>query len=273
MAVIDPTLAVPTRRATGAARWIAPAVSGLITTLFAVCAFRLSYVALTSLAVAHGVEPDVAWMVAVLVDGGAVVGTAGGVMAQWTDRGTGPYWLVVVAFAATSLGFNIVHSDRTAVGVAIAVTPPLAQLVATELLVRLLPKPAPTAAYAVCEAPPTVVEQIHPQRVEPAPELLPVDIEFEFGADTLFAAMAPTTPQTAADVPVLTFTAPTATEPDDGAAPRRAPNPAHVEAYERLLAELNKRPTAAEVGQLLGVGRSRGQVIRADVEAYLDAAA
>ncbi|MEO3851734.1 DUF2637 domain-containing protein [Streptomyces sp. B8F3] len=131
------------------ARWWPLLASAAMSTTFAFLAFRLSFRALTDLARAHGVEADAAWMFAVLVDGGAVVGTVGVACARWAGRRTWPYWLTVCAFASLSLTFNIAHSDGSAVGVAIAITPPAAQLVATELLVRLLPEPdGGTAAAA-----------------------------------------------------------------------------------------------------------------------------
>lgn len=120
-------------------RWGPLAASVAMTAGFAFLAFRLSFAALTALAIDHGVADNVAWMFACLVDGGAVVGTVGVVMARRTGRRTWPYWATVAGFAATSLGFNVAHSDGTAAGIAIAVTPPAAQLVATELLVRMLP--------------------------------------------------------------------------------------------------------------------------------------
>ncbi len=130
------------------------------TAAFAFLAFRLSFEALTALAAEHGVDPDVGWMFAVLVDGGAVVGTVGVVAAKRAGRRTRVYWGTVVAFAAVSLAFNVEHSDGTGVGVAIAVVPPVAQLVATELLVRMLPAAdtvapadvAPSVAQAVTAA-------------------------------------------------------------------------------------------------------------------------
>ncbi|MGW7431851.1 DUF2637 domain-containing protein [Streptomyces sp. NPDC054861] len=132
----------------------------LATAAFAFLAFRLSFEALTALAAEHGVDPDVGWMFAVLVDGGAVVGTVGVVAAKRAGRRTRAYWGTVVAFAAVSLAFNVEHSDGTGVGVAIAVVPPVAQLVATELLVRMLPAAdtvapadvAPSVAQAVTAA-------------------------------------------------------------------------------------------------------------------------
>ncbi|AJT67426.3 hypothetical protein T261_5810 [Streptomyces lydicus] len=119
-----------------------------MTTAFAYLAFRLSFAALTALALRHGVAADVVWMFAVLVDGGAVVGTVGVVMARRAGRSSRPYWATVIGFATISLTFNIAYSDGSTLGVAIAVTPPLAQLVATELLVRLLPTSDDGAAAA-----------------------------------------------------------------------------------------------------------------------------
>ncbi|MEV8169612.1 DUF2637 domain-containing protein [Microbacterium paraoxydans] len=134
-------------------RWGPLAASVAMTAGFAFLAFRLSFASLTALAIDHGVADNVVWMFACLVDGGAVVGTVGVVMARGTGRRTWPYWLTVAGFAATSLGFNVGHSDGTAAGVAIAVTPPVAQLVATELLVRMLPTPQADTVSPVAVAP------------------------------------------------------------------------------------------------------------------------
>ncbi|WP_326698030.1 DUF2637 domain-containing protein [Streptomyces sp. NBC_01754] len=123
------------------------AAAVVATGAFAFLAFRLSFEALTALAAEHGVNPDVGWMFAVLVDGGAIVGTVGVLAAKRAGRTAAAYWATVVAFAAVSLAFNVAHSDGTPLGVAIAVVPPVAQLVATELLVRMLPA-ADTAAPA-----------------------------------------------------------------------------------------------------------------------------
>ncbi|MEU5557378.1 DUF2637 domain-containing protein [Streptomyces globisporus] len=125
------------------------AAAVLATAAFAFLAFRLSFEALTALAAEHGVDPDVGWMFAVLVDGGAVVGTVGVVAAKRAGRPVAVYWATVVAFAAVSLAFNVAHSDGTLLGVAIAVVPPVAQLVATELLVRMLPAADTVAAVDV----------------------------------------------------------------------------------------------------------------------------
>ncbi|QRX90841.1 DUF2637 domain-containing protein [Streptomyces noursei] len=136
MATHNPTQPLP---AAGRLTWAPLAAAALATVAFAFLAFRLSFVALTALATEHGVEPDVVWMFAVLVDGGAVVGTVGVIAARRAGRSTAPYWWTVVAFASVSLAFNVAHADGTLLGVAIAVVPPVAQLVATELLVRMLP--------------------------------------------------------------------------------------------------------------------------------------
>ncbi|MFE3202202.1 DUF2637 domain-containing protein [Embleya sp. NPDC059237] len=127
--------------------WLPVAAACAADAFLGFLAFRLSFAALTVIAVEHGVQADIAWMFAVMVDGGAVTGTVGVVMAKRSGRRVGPYWCVVAGSAGVSLAFNCAHSDGTGLGVAIAVTPPLAQLVATELLVRLLPEPdaVPTA--------------------------------------------------------------------------------------------------------------------------------
>lgn len=136
MATHHPTYARPA--ASSPARGhLAAAVAATIG--FAFLAFRLSFESLTGLAVDHGTPADIGWMFAVLVDGGAIVGTVGVVTAKRADRPTAAYWATIVAFAAVSLAFNVAHSDGTGAGIAIAVVPPIAQLVATELLVRMLP--------------------------------------------------------------------------------------------------------------------------------------
>ncbi|MFI0906779.1 DUF2637 domain-containing protein [Streptomyces sioyaensis] len=139
-----------------------------MTAVFAYCAFRLSFVALTDLAAAHGVAADIVWMFAVLVDGGAVVGTVGVVVAKRNGRPTRAYWATVVGFATTSLGFNVAHSDGTAAGIAIAITPPAAQLVATELLVRMLPAPDVGTATVGGVAPLVAVAEDAAARAESA---------------------------------------------------------------------------------------------------------
>ncbi|MEU0937627.1 DUF2637 domain-containing protein [Embleya sp. NPDC005971] len=129
-------------------QWLPVAAACAADAFLGFLAFRLSFAALTAIATEHGVGADIAWMFAVMVDGGAMTGTVGVVMAKRSGRAVGPYWCVVAGSAGVSLAFNVAHSDGTGLGVAIAVTPPLAQLVATELLVRLLPEPdaVPTGA-------------------------------------------------------------------------------------------------------------------------------
>ncbi len=148
MATHNPTLGAPAAGPSSPS-W-APLVAAVAATAaFAFLAFRLSFASLTALAAEHGVADDVTWMFAALVDGGHVVGTVGVVSARRTGRPTVAYWLTITAFAATSLCFNIAHSDGTGPGVAIAVVPPVAQLVATELLVRTLPTADTVAAVDV----------------------------------------------------------------------------------------------------------------------------
>ncbi|MER5785790.1 DUF2637 domain-containing protein, partial [Streptomyces mobaraensis] len=151
MATHNPTVgapaAIPSRLS-----WAPLGAAVAATGLFAALAFRLSFASLTALAVEHGVEPGVVWMFAVLVDGGAVVGTVGVIAARRAGRPTVAYWATTVVFAATSLCFNVSHSDGTGAGVAIAVVPPVAQLVATELLVRMLPTAATVTVGDVAPA-------------------------------------------------------------------------------------------------------------------------
>ncbi|MEV5509037.1 DUF2637 domain-containing protein [Streptomyces orinoci] len=145
--IVGPPAAVPSRPS-----WAPLAAAVAVTAGFAALAFRLSFASLTTLAAEHGVAPDIVWMFAVLVDGGAVVGTVGVIAARRAGRPTAPYWATVIAFAVTSLCFNVSHSDGTGAGAAIAVVPPVAQLVATELLVRMLPTPETVAADDIAPA-------------------------------------------------------------------------------------------------------------------------
>ncbi|MFF2922740.1 DUF2637 domain-containing protein [Streptomyces celluloflavus] len=149
MATHNPTQPLP---AAGRLTWAPLAAAVVSTVAFAFLAFRLSFAALTALAAEHNVAPDVAWMFAFLVDGGAVVGTVGVVAARRAGRSVAAYWSTVVAFAGTSLAFNVAHSDGTGAGVAIAVVPPVAQLVATELLVRMMPGAGTATVAAVAPA-------------------------------------------------------------------------------------------------------------------------
>ncbi|WP_425829329.1 DUF2637 domain-containing protein [Streptomyces fractus] len=287
MAIAYRTAPLPAAGVPGLARWLPLFASATITTAFAVLAFRLSFAALTDLAVQHGVASDAAWMFAALVDGGAVVGTVGVVAAEWSSRRAWPYWLTVVAFASLSLGFNIAHSDGSTAGVFIAITPPAAQLVATELLVRLLPTPqhATPAPGAVDVAPPEPAPLAATEESDGEAELpgrpdltaLLAAAEAEPALPAVFAPARaelegpPELPMTA------TFSAPPVTpvpqsaeaESTESGGAEEAP-PEAVTAYLKLCEQSGRRPTAEEFGAVLGVRRSRGGELRQLVEANLE---
>ncbi|MFI0739331.1 DUF2637 domain-containing protein [Streptomyces sp. NPDC021100] len=143
------------RPAASSPSWSHLAAAGVTTIGFAFLAFRLSFESLTGLAAEHGTPADIGWMFAVLVDGGAVVGTVGVVAAKRAGRPVAAYWATVATFTAISLAFNVGHSDGTGAGVAIAVVPPVAQLVATELLVRMLPS---AGTVTVADVAPSVAQ-------------------------------------------------------------------------------------------------------------------
>jgi hypothetical protein len=104
----------------------------------AAAGFTMSYDALHSLAVTQGVPPELAWMWPLVVDGFIVVASLSVVRAVADNRHAGYPWLLVLAFSAISVTFNVVHAAPTVVARFVAAIPPTALVLSFELLMRQL---------------------------------------------------------------------------------------------------------------------------------------
>lgn len=105
------------------------------------CAFALSFSALRDLAVRSGIEPGLAYMWPLIVDGFIVVATA----AAFALRGQGPRvtwypWAALVVFSAVSVCGNALHAQAQATDVAtwlstiVSAVPAVALLLASHLM-------------------------------------------------------------------------------------------------------------------------------------------
>lgn len=131
------------RRAFSQALWPGLWLAGLL----AVLAFALSFLALRAVGVASGVDPTLAWMFPVIIDGFIVLATwatwrfrAHGLRAAWYPAGA------LVVFSAVSLTGNALHAHPVAVGdlllarwaaAAFSAVPPVALLAASHMLVMI----------------------------------------------------------------------------------------------------------------------------------------
>lgn len=118
-------------------RWIRPTTALGVFGL-AVAAFVLSYDALHALALASGIRPGLAWIWPLVVDGFIVVASLS-VLAANRARSAAYPWALVGTFSALSIGFNIAHAPDALTAQAVAAIPPLALMLAFELLMRQIP--------------------------------------------------------------------------------------------------------------------------------------
>jgi hypothetical protein len=98
----------------------------------------MSYDALHSLALTQGVPAALAWMWPLVVDGFIIVASLSVVRAVADGRRALYPWVLVLAFSAISVTFNIVHAAPTAVARFVAAIPPTALVLSFELLMRQL---------------------------------------------------------------------------------------------------------------------------------------
>ncbi len=120
--------------------------------------FAMSYGALHGLALAEGVDPALAWMWPLIVDGFIVVASLAVLHAVLERRSTLYPWCLVLGFSAISVVFNVLHAAPTPVARFVGAVPPLALVLSLELLMRQTraaleqparAKPAPTARPAL----------------------------------------------------------------------------------------------------------------------------
>lgn len=111
-------------------------ITAVLVLAIALGAFVLSYDALRDLAQTNGIRDGLAWIFPLIVDGFIVVASLAvlrnGLMAEPTLLA----WVLVVLFVALSVAFNVIHASDTAdlIGKVIAAVPPLALVLAFELL-------------------------------------------------------------------------------------------------------------------------------------------
>lgn len=236
------------------------ATATLFVGVIAVGAFGLSFNALQDLAVRSGITPSIAWLWPVIVDGFII--TAMLVIFAWRGapgRVTAWPWTAFTLFACISIAGNAIHTsvvvDGTSgihVGVAMAVgaVPPVALLLASEMVVRITagreaaiheprrhePEPTPNPEPRL-EVPDTVpaewpelptVERPAPTSADVQPEPVtaiaaPPD-DAVLAPDTTGTASAPAVTSTAIDAPAETATGTTtvssrANEPVGGDTP------------------------------------------------------
>ena len=98
--------------------------------------FAMSYGALHGLALAEGVDPALAWMWPLIVDGFIVVASLAVLHAVLERRSTLYPWCLVLGFSAISVAFNVLHAAPTPVARLVGAVPPLALVLSLELLMR-----------------------------------------------------------------------------------------------------------------------------------------
>ena len=132
----------------------AVALALAVTLVLALCAFVLSFVALSDLAARSGVPAQLSWLWPLVVDGTIVASTGALVAMAGHDARARRYpWALLVAGSAISVAGNAVHavlvSDTALppiVAALVASVPPLALLALTHLLVSLVQRQAPKGA-------------------------------------------------------------------------------------------------------------------------------
>lgn len=111
----------------------------------AVAGFVMSYGALHALARDSGVPATLAWLWPLVVDGFIVVASLSVVHAVLEARAAYP-WALLLLFSAVSVAGNVAHGAPTPVGRLVAAVPPVALVLAFDLLmrqVRRVLEPAP----------------------------------------------------------------------------------------------------------------------------------
>jgi hypothetical protein len=152
-------------------------ITGIATTvLIAAGAFILSFASLTDLAARSGINPALAWIWPIIIDGLIVAATVAIVALAGHDRRTLAYpWSLLFLGAVVSTAANSVHAiisvDQSHGGVppvvsaVVAAMPPLVLLAITHLTVILVQKSAPAPA------PKKKPAKNPPRPVRPAPVL------------------------------------------------------------------------------------------------------
>lgn len=134
--------------------------------LLALGSFVLSYDALHQLAVHNHAPKPLAWIWPLIVDGFIITASLAVLHAVLRERAVVYPWLLVLAFSAVSVVFNVLHAPSTIVARLVAAIPPLTLVLSFELLMRQLrdrfseltkapatPSPQPDREVAIAESP------------------------------------------------------------------------------------------------------------------------
>ena len=111
-------------------------VSTVAVAALAIAAFALSYGALHALAARHGTSAAVAVLWPLVVDGFIVTSSLAVLHAVLEGRRTVYPWCLVLLFSAVSVAGNLAHGTPTLVGHLVAAVPPVALVLAFDLLMR-----------------------------------------------------------------------------------------------------------------------------------------
>jgi len=140
----------------------------------ALAGFAMSYGALHALAGDSGVPPMLAWLWPLVVDGFIVVASLSVLHGVLESRTVRYPWSLLLLFSAVSVAGNVAHGAPTPVGRLVAAVPPVALVLAFDLLMRQIRRvlqPAQTTGSASAPAP------AHPLAEEPAsPPRSPVSV-------------------------------------------------------------------------------------------------
>ena len=111
-------------------------VTATLVVFLTVASFRLSYAALSKLAAVNGIEPGLAWLWPLIVDGALIVFSMAVLRGSLHGEKTVYPWVMVALFSALSIGFNVLHAPETWVAQVIAAVPPVALLLSFEALMN-----------------------------------------------------------------------------------------------------------------------------------------
>lgn len=144
--------------------------------------FTLSFSALDDLAVASGIDSQLAFLWPLIVDGFSVVATAAAFALRSRGATVTWYpWLALILFSAISVIGNSIHAANAArisvpvpVATAVSSVPAIALLVATHLLVVIVGSHRRNTAEARVTEVPATASAVQLQRLAPVPILAPV---------------------------------------------------------------------------------------------------
>lgn len=130
----------------------------------AVAGFAMSYGALHALARDSGVPATLAWLWPLVVDGFIVVASLSVLHAVLELRPAAYPWALLLLFSAVSVAGNVAHGAPTPVGRLVAAVPPVALVLAFDLLMRQVRRILEPAQCTTIVAEPEI-----PRAKEPAP--------------------------------------------------------------------------------------------------------